>query len=79
MKLILTFTNDKESMDFQLKSEIQIYEALAIIRNNVNFSVNENILYIYSRNKQERISVNLSFEQAEIYSGDELIIEGGIK
>lgn len=79
MKLILTFTNDKESMDFQLKSEIQIYEALAIIRNNVNFSVNENTLYIYSRNKQERISVNLSFEQAEIYSGDELIIEGGIK
>lgn len=78
MKLILTLTNNYDSVDFQINGEVLIKEALDIIAQNTDFKINNNIKYIYSKRNQEKVSINYSFKQVGIYSGDELIMEDTI-
>lgn len=76
MKLILTFTNRLMSMDFLVNSDIQIKDALSIITENSNFKLKKKPDFIFSKRRDQKINVIYSFEQANIYSGDELIVEG---
>lgn len=70
MKITITFTNNIESVDYMLNEEILIKTALDIIANNDRFNIPSKIRYVYSGRRKESISVNLSFKQANIYSGD---------
>lgn len=74
MKITITFTNDRKSADYQLNEEIPIKMALDIISKNDQFVVPEDIQYVYSNRKMEQINVNLSFKQANVYSGDIIMI-----
>lgn len=74
MKITITFTNDRKSADYQLNEEIPIKIALDIISKNDQFVVPEDIQYVYSNRKMEQINVNLSFKQANVYSGDIIMI-----
>lgn len=76
MKLTLTFTNRKKSVDFLLNDELVMKDALEILAKNTDFMVSESSCYIYSKRKEEMISTAYTFRQAEIYSGDELLVEG---
>lgn len=75
MKLTITFTNKSMSLDFQMNSEMEIKEALKIISKNSIFKINDDVVYIFSKRKNQKINVHYSFQQAGIYSGDELIVE----
>lgn len=75
MKLILTFTNKDEKIDFQVNDEMIIKDALKIIFNNTEFKIDEKNTYIYSKRKHEKVSVNYTFKQAKIFLGDELVME----
>lgn len=75
MKLILTFTNRLMSMDFLVNSDIQIKEALFIITENTDFKLEKKPNFIFSKRRDQKINVMYSFEQADIYSGDKLIVE----
>lgn len=74
VKITITFTNDRKSADYQLNEEIPIKIALDIISKNDQFVVPEDIQYVYSNRKMEQINVNLSFKQANVYSGDIIMI-----
>lgn len=74
MKLIITLINNKK-IDFQLNDEMIIKDALGIISNNTEFKIDKMSEYIYSKRKGEKVSINYTFKQAEIFSGDELVME----
>lgn len=70
MKITITFTNDKNSIDYMLNEEITIKMALDIISKNDQFEIPGELNYVYSIRRKENININLSFKQANIYSGD---------
>ena len=70
MKITITFTNGIKSIDYVLNEELTIKMALDIIARNDQFSIPSEVRYVYSERRNETISVNLSFKQANIYSGD---------
>lgn len=75
MKLIITLINNNKKIDFQLNDEMVIKDALGIISDNTEFKIDKMSEYIYSKRKGEQVSINYTFKQAEIFSGDELIME----
>lgn len=75
MKITITFMNDSKCNNYQLNNDITIKQALEVISTNDQFIVPEHIQFLYSKRKQENISVNLTFEQANIYSGDILEVK----
>lgn len=70
MKITITFTNEKKNIDYMLNEEITIKMALDIISKNDQFEIPFELRYVYSERKKENISINFSFKQANIYSGD---------
>lgn len=76
MNLILTFTNNCVSTEFQINSEITVKKSLDIISLNTEFKVPLDIKYIYSNRKKKMLGVNYTYEQLQIYSGDQIIVQG---
>ncbi|EJO5346893.1 hypothetical protein NRP93_000957 [Clostridium botulinum] len=70
MHIVLTFMNRKGKSDFQVNDEMKICDALKIINENSDFRIGEICKFIYSTRKQKNISVNYTFKEAEIFSGD---------
>lgn len=79
MKITITFTNENKSIDYMLNEDITIKMALDIIAKNDQFEIPSELRYVYSIRRKENISVNLSFKQANIYSGDiiKIVKSGG--
>lgn len=75
MKIIVTFTNKVQSIDYQLDNDMIIKDALKIIKENDLFNLSDSLQYIYSNRNKRKISIYYTFKQAKIYSGDIILIE----
>lgn len=79
MKIIVTFINHKQRVDYQIDHEMKICDALDIIKVNDHFMITTDIRFVRSKRKEEAVSIFYTFRQAEIYSGDviEVCDDGG--
>lgn len=75
MKLTITISDGKKMTDYMLDDGIKIKTALELISKNDNLQLPNDLKYIYSRRKKEKISTNYSFKQAEIYNGDIIVLQ----
>lgn len=75
MQIIITFMSNKSKGDFHVNSNMKIKDALDIIRENSELNIQETN-FVFSSRKQEQISAQYTFQDAGIYSGDCLIMEG---
>lgn len=66
--------NNNLSAEFQVNSEMSIKNSLDIISENLDFSLPENIQYIYSERNKKMVGVEYTYQQLGIYSGDKLIV-----
>lgn len=74
MKILLTIKMKDMSIDYQVSSDMQIKRALCIISENDELVIPEDVEYVFSKRRQQMISVNQSFYQASIYSGDSITL-----
>ncbi|MFQ8704894.1 MAG: hypothetical protein ACLR9T_02435 [Thomasclavelia sp.] len=74
MKIILTFTNKYKKVDFLLNDEMIIKDAIKTIIENTEFKIDKEVEYIYSKRKHEKVNINYTFNQAKIFTGDELVV-----
>ena len=75
MQLVVTLMTDTSKVDFQINDEMKIRNALKIIGENSELQIDESCKFIYSDRKQENVSINYTFKEAEIFSGDCLKVE----
>lgn len=78
MKIIisLTFCKNNLTLNIQVNSEQKIIDVLDLINQNLglNLSAFDHVTYIRAKNEQRYISPFQTFQQAEVYSGEHLII-----
>ncbi|MFQ8920860.1 MAG: hypothetical protein ACLR60_03120 [Clostridium paraputrificum] len=76
MNIILTFINGNSKDDFQVNNKMTVRKSLEIISRNTGFYIPKNINYIYSERNKKMLSVEYTYDQLDIYSGDTIIIKG---
>ena len=57
MKITITLSNNKTQADYQLNDDMPIQTALQIINDNDQLEIPQNIKYVYSKRKKEKISI----------------------
>lgn len=75
MQLVVTLMTDTNKVDFQINNEMKIRDALKIIGENSGLKISKSCKFVYSHRKQENVSINYTFKEAEIFSGDCLKVE----
>jgi len=66
---------DTNKVDFQINNEMKIRDALKIIGENNELQIDKSCKFVYSHRKQENVSINYTFKEAKIFSGDCLKVE----
>ena len=75
--MIITFMISDHDIDLKVEKTQKIIDVIRVLVENM--SIPGEILqlkFAYSKRKDEKINVYLTFEQAEIYNGDLLEIKG---
>lgn len=71
----LTFVNDDNQVDFKVEKEYRIKDVMQILGNDTHLkSEVENLHYVISKRRNQKINVLYTFEQAQLYNGDTLVI-----
>lgn len=78
MKIALTITISKtdHSYDIQVNHEQKIKDTLEILKENLipDLKAAEEIIYVRAMRTKRRINIELSYGQAGIYEGENLVI-----
>lgn len=78
MKITITITHGRtgKSYDIQVSDEQRIEETLDVLKNNLPiFSDIGDAAYIREKESGRRVTTDLTYAQAHIYSGAELLID----
>lgn len=75
MQIIITFMSNNGKGDFHVNSNMKIKDALEIINKNSELKI-QSPNFVFSSRKQEQVSSQCTFQDARIYSGDCLKVEG---
>lgn len=73
--MILTFEFGINSMDFKVEKEHRIKDVLKILNEDAGLSCElEKIAYLISRRRKQKINILYTFEEANIFNGDTLVV-----
>lgn len=78
MKILVTMKTNEFESNFSFNDQMQIDQTLKIISDSMNANLKTDVNYIWSKRQKKYISIYFTFKQANIVSGDVLII-GDIK
>lgn len=78
MKILVTMKSNDFESNFSFDDQMQIEQTLKIISDSLNVKLTTEVNYIWSKRQKKNISIYFTFKQANIVSGDVLII-GDIK
>lgn len=75
--MIITLRNNGSSANFKVDEDQRIYDVLKTISENTEIYINyDQLRYIKSNRRNEKINVLKTFKEAQIFSGDILVLEG---
>jgi len=73
--MILTFEFGANQIDFKVEKGYRIKDVLQILNDDTPLKSDlENLHYIMSKRRNQKINVLYTFEQAKLYNGDTLVI-----
>ena len=77
MRIIITLEleNSKNACDVQVAEEQRITDTIQVLKDNLSIFKNiGEITYVREKESRRKISTELTYAQANIYSGSELVI-----
>ena len=73
--MILTFEYGTHQADFKVEKTDKIKDVLKILNTDTTFTCDvENLHYLTSKRRKQKINIRYTFEEANIFNGDTLII-----
>lgn len=73
--IILTVMINQQVMDIMVKTDQRIADVLRVLKDNKKIYYQIEKIMVYSMRKKEYINQLLTFQQAEVYTGDILILK----
>jgi len=73
--LTLTLKINNHSMDIMVRTDQRMSDVLQVLKDNRKIFFRTDKIIVYSMRKKEYINQLLTFRQAEVYSGDILVLK----
>jgi len=70
--MIVTFIAGDKQADFKVEKHDLIKDVLEVLNESTELKVNQDLQYVISERRKQKINVLYTFAQAKIYNGDVL-------